>query len=296
MIRSPTTLVLGAGASAPFGYPVGARLTEMLKQGAQPGAWLWDVLIGAGFTEERVAHFRAELRKSQRLSIDAFLEDWAEDFMEVGKTAIAAVLMEFENPDKLIDEPDWYRRLFHTLTDRGSFEGNQLSVITFNYDRSFEFFLATCLPARFRIPKERAVDWLRKQPILHVYGDLGPLPEFELGGRRYGDAKRQVAEIKAAAAGIHLVRGGLSPPSFERARQFLRDAERVVILGFGFDRANCIRLALHDVIGAKDVIATMHDVEQVDNLAIKKTVETGKGRAISWQYCTALEFMCNVGL
>jgi hypothetical protein len=106
MITTPTVLILGAGASAPFGYPVGSDLTEQIKLYSTPGQWLQILLREAGFFDEQISKFRDALRKSQRPSIDAFLETYEEDFMEIGKTAIAAVLMDHEKPDTLIDHPN----------------------------------------------------------------------------------------------------------------------------------------------------------------------------------------------
>jgi len=42
----------------------------------------------------------------------------------------------------------WYEYLFNQLTTRfDDFEKNKLSILTFNYDRSLEFYLFTCMRA-----------------------------------------------------------------------------------------------------------------------------------------------------
>src|SRR5205814_8426766 len=67
MISVPTVLVLGAGASAPFGYPVGSALTERIKnelRPKQPGQLHHD-LISAGFSDDLLLRFRDQLRYSQ---------------------------------------------------------------------------------------------------------------------------------------------------------------------------------------------------------------------------------------
>src|SRR5712675_414174 len=151
MITNKTCLVLGAGASAPFGYPTGNALTERIKKELLPDrpGQLHHDLINAGFSPDTLLSFRNELRYSQRSSVDAFLEDWEADFMEVGKAAIAASLIRHEDRDKIVDDPNWYRRLFSEMTDEGDFSANKLGIVTFNYDRSLEYFFLRCLPSRY---------------------------------------------------------------------------------------------------------------------------------------------------
>jgi hypothetical protein len=43
------------------------------------------------------------------------------------------------------EQPRWYEKLFQLMADGGDFGNNQLSVVTFNYDRSFEAFIFTAL-------------------------------------------------------------------------------------------------------------------------------------------------------
>ena len=199
MITTRTCLVLGAGASAPFGYPVGAALTESIKSELNPSqpSRLKNDLMSAGFSSERLMLFRDALRYSQRLSIDAFLEDWKEDFMDVGTAAIAASLIRWEDPDVVIDQPNWYRRLFHEMTDGDDFSKNLLRIVTFNYDRSLEFFFYWALQGRYRISGEEAAKWFAKFPIVHMYGNLGSLPGLFVDGRLYGE-KGTPAIISAA--------------------------------------------------------------------------------------------------
>ena len=269
MIRIPTVLILGAGASAPFGYPVGGSLTERIKAELRPDkpGQLQRNLISAGFSPDELLKFRNELRYSQRPSIDAFLEDWATDFMEVGKAAIAASLIRHEDRDKVVDEPNWYRRLFAEMTDEKNFSENELRIVTFNYDRSLEYFFLRCLPSRHHVPQTEAVKWLTEKPIIHLYGSLGGLPELCENGRAYGESG--TASILSAAKEIHLVRGSESPPAFAEAHKIMKEAKRIIVLGFGFEKKNVDRLRIADFVESTDIFATLFKVCPVDERLIK---------------------------
>jgi hypothetical protein len=83
--------------------------------------------------------FAAKLRDSGRDSVDAFLEH-NPNFLDVGKPSIAATLIPHEDPDA-IQDGDWYRNLFNAMNAPfAEFENNKLAVITYNYDRSLEFY------------------------------------------------------------------------------------------------------------------------------------------------------------
>src|SRR5262245_60288218 len=97
MIEYPTVLVLGAGASRPYGFPSGEELLrEAVTELLQPASAWRGLLDACGFSwnvQEQVAR---ELAGSGRYSIDAFLEGRAE-YRPIGTTAIAAALIPREN-------------------------------------------------------------------------------------------------------------------------------------------------------------------------------------------------------
>ena len=47
MIEVPTCLVLGAGASAPYKFPVGEKLMEEIIDRVKPNTKRWDALMKA---------------------------------------------------------------------------------------------------------------------------------------------------------------------------------------------------------------------------------------------------------
>lgn len=96
--------------------------------------------------------------------------------------------------------------------------------------------------------------------VVHVYGSLGRLPwqpdsgllkgvpEVEYSAlKNGGDLLPKIATIGLAANCIDLVRGGSGDtPAFARSKELLQQAQRIYILGFGFNRTNLERLGLSD--------------------------------------------------
>src|SRR5579871_4858800 len=98
MLSKPTALVLGAGASKPFGFPTGFELSERLLSLLQPGNPGFNTLQHhGGFEPDAINVFRDTFYYSGKNSVDAFLEHRS-DFVTIGKTATAAVLIGFESP------------------------------------------------------------------------------------------------------------------------------------------------------------------------------------------------------
>ncbi len=96
MLTEPTVIVLGAGASCPFGYPLGKELVRLVIH-ALGGAnnSVYKTLRNLGNTDEDISRFRYSLQYSASFSVDAFLEHNRE-FEQMGKAAMALILKSFE--------------------------------------------------------------------------------------------------------------------------------------------------------------------------------------------------------
>ena len=168
MITEKTVLITGAGASVPYDYPAGESLVKLICEGL--GAYHGSLtnstkrLIDLGFGAEIVLGFVDALRKSGRLSVDAFLEHRTE-FIEIGKCAIAQQLIRQEYPEKLFSvdsSENWYQYLFNKMST--SFEdlsANELSIVTFNYDRSLEHYLHTAIMNAYGVDDAKAAEKLQ---------------------------------------------------------------------------------------------------------------------------------------
>jgi hypothetical protein len=260
MITQNIVLVLGAGASMPFGFPSGAALKTEIITRLQPRD-PWHVLLEeAGFPIDQIRDFRTALLKSGKRSVDAFLEHRT-DFLEVGKAATACALLPRETEDSLFHpgKETWYEYFYTKLNAK--FEGfsrNPVSVFTFNYDRSLEHYLFTALRSAYGKTSEECAEVLRSIPILHLYGQLGDLPPLSGDGVGipYG-APVDVGTLRKAAAGIRIIHETLTNEQpFKQAHDLLKNASRVCFLGFGYDLTNMKRLLEYGPTGRPEVFGS----------------------------------------
>ena len=182
MITKPTVLVLGSGASIPYGFPSGKDLLRSIHGELNPrNADFWSPLFNdCGIDTRHVEEFRSELYSSQLSSVDTFLEHRPE-FLEVGKLAIALNMVAREDEDWLLRfdgrDEGFYRYLYDRMdTQFELFGENKLTVITFNYDRSFEHYLFKALLHSHGRSAEDCASILAAIPVVHVHGSLSTLP------------------------------------------------------------------------------------------------------------------------
>jgi len=250
MITRPTVLILGAGASMPYGFPSGRELLYQIRGGLMGEAH--DFFRGIkelGIETDHIKDFYRELTYADPPSVDAFLEHRPE-FQEVGKLAITLRLIPLENEKSFFDgafnESSWYQYLFEKLSAPSfdEFVGNELSIITFNYDRSIEHYLFTVLKHRYDKSDEECAKILSNIPIIHVHGSLGSLPWQDASGRPYMP-EHTTKEIKAASEKINVISEREdTPKEFELAFNLMNKASNIYFLGFGYHPNNLRRLRI----------------------------------------------------
>jgi|KBSMisStandDraft_5_1062788.scaffolds.fasta_scaffold234320_2 hypothetical protein len=250
MIGCKIVLVLGAGASVPYGFPDGSTLVRQIVQTAQGGS-AYDAFSrwsGGKWKKDRIDLFCSELQESGWWSIDRFLQH-RPDLQDIGKAMIAYYLMKCEQPETLDTYPNnlgrWYQYFYNELLRPKSpdeLAKNPLSVITYNYDRSFEFYLYRALRAGFKLSPEDALAHSRAIPVVHMHGSLGELPPDERG-RPYAPTVEGFVE---ASANLHIVSDDIESSGVieKKCRPVLQAADRIIFLGFGYDRTNLGRLPL----------------------------------------------------
>ena len=91
MFEQPTVLILGAGASKPFGFPTGYELIRDICTGKSFGT--------SESQQKEFSRFQRDLRDSGQSSIDTYLENWPE-FEAIGKLAICREILEIELENK----------------------------------------------------------------------------------------------------------------------------------------------------------------------------------------------------
>jgi hypothetical protein len=248
MLKTKSVFVLGAGASAPFGFPTGVQLTQnVVTTLRERSGHTYDLLTNSGLAlnPTELNMFGEALYYSGKNSVDAFLEH-RDDFLIVGKALIVASLIRFEVPDVIMkyDQQNWLRYIFNQLnTGFDEFSENEIAFVTFNYDRTVEWFIATSLANSFSKTIEECKPVLEAIPIIHLHGRLGYLPWEGKDGRAYN----AVVDENSIRKIIHEDINDGRDADFAKAKTLLKDAEKIYFMGFGFNKINVDRLGIADL-------------------------------------------------
>jgi hypothetical protein len=286
MITVPTTLILGAGASKPYGFPTGNELRHKIITRFQNGNAIEMYERAFDLSSVIIQEFERDFRQSGDPSIDVFLERRPK-LVQIGKTAIAESLIPFENVDSLFNEDEqplhnkgWYNYLLDAMTERthNNFSNNQLKILTFNYDRSLEWYLSKALKSRYGFESlQEGYELVKTIPIIHLYGTLGGLPWMK-DSRAY-EPSLGISDIIKARDEIRIISDGgefLSKRkpvyssqdasqtswdtfiAFEEAHNYLMKSKRIIFLGFGYNSTNLSRLRLEELSNEIDFFGTAY--------------------------------------
>ncbi|MFG0243031.1 MAG: hypothetical protein ACF8R9_09615 [Phycisphaerales bacterium JB054] len=206
----------------------------------------WRGIVSGQFSEMTEA-----FRSSGWSSIDRFLEKRPQ-FQRNGKIAIATKLvpLELEAVNQRRVCGDWYAWLFEAID--GSVDGwrkANLSVVTFNYDRTFEIGLTLMLANSGAQPIQEVWDQVCSLPIYHVYGALGNMIRFSSSSQV--DIDRSPNGVISGAESIRIISDERANDDevLQCSRRAVLSADRLIFLGFGFDETNLERIG---ITGHKD--------------------------------------------
>ena len=247
MISHKTVLILGAGASRPYLLPTGGELRDLILQrnydsilrslelsGPDQKSYVdwYRELLCNHIRQEQIEDFQMRFAESEFVSIDRFLA-FNPEFDDTGRFMIAAILLNCERTPHL--KGDWYQILFNELTTDGpDISADLLSVVTFNYDRSLEWYLFRSFRAAFHFSDDEAWKHMEQIKIVHVFGDLGPLLANRNEQVEFGAWRRAVA----AAKSIKLLRANAQSDFIADINSLLAPPVRIIFLGFAFDPMN----------------------------------------------------------
>jgi hypothetical protein len=303
MFESKTLFVVGAGASAEIDLPVGSALLEMIAKKLRisliDGLHLnsGDPLIVAAI--RRYAHERREnhnlyYQKGRMIedaapvapSIDNFLDAHKNDLelQLCGKLGIVSSILDAERKSRLfINESHsgrddlgrlggtWYTAFMKMLVervDRDEIETifENVSFITFNYDRCIQKFLHVALQKYYAISDERAAELISKLEIIHPYGSVGPLP-FEGSGSSavaYGADLNESSLIEAAGRIRTFTEQIEDDDLLVSIHGGVNNAETIVFMGFAFHPQNMQLLDVGIASNVRRVFATSFLCSQGD--------------------------------
>jgi len=282
VIRENTVLVLGAGASAPYGFPIGTTLKDQILYGCnwkkifdtELKSELWDKIFHT-YGKDKLKDFINSLSYSGKYSVDSFLEHQRR-FIDVGKVLISLKIISVERIDHLFKaKKNWYQYLYNKLNAVfEDFSKNKLAVITFNYDRSFEQYLFTCLKNDYGDSDDETANALRSIPIVHLHGSLGNLPSLSKSNIKEYNQINDFDSLKSCAENIKIIHEGIEgDPEFEKAHQLLSEAQIVCFLGFGYDQTNLERLDLENNLINTVVYGSTHGFTSREAMTISNNIK-----------------------
>ena len=137
------------------------------------------------------------------------------------------------------------------------FAENQASFITFNYDRSLEYFVGRALADSYNKTDVEVATVMKNIPIIHVHGRLGYLPwQQQENARPYAPgATAEVLDMCAQEIKVMHEGTDANTPEFEDAKRLLMEAKRIYFMGVGFNSLNLHQLGV-DTLSADKAAST----------------------------------------
>lgn len=260
MITKSTTFVLGAGASCEYGLPLGSGLISAMvgqisaADGRHKNSAQWiDV------PEDILQSFSKKLIDSDIRSIDAWLsrQTIASRFPEIGRMAIARAIHEHESSQD--PRQGWYSVLWNKMAEgcgtlKEFVDRNRVNFVTFNYDRSLEYYFEKTTRATFPDAAEN-LRLLEQIGIIHMHGRVGrlgwhsPLDDVEVmapyGGLK-GTTESNWKLAKQCTAYFRIIgqEDSVSMRAVDAARHVMHRSDRISLLGFGFHSDNVEKIRM----------------------------------------------------
>jgi hypothetical protein len=297
MIKHSTLFITGAGASIPYGMPSGTNLVHYIIKSLEPDykfqykkfslgdvpeneeyitieqQWNdYDLYRKLNFDEGIINNFRTALSNSGLYSIDAFLERSIK-FIEIGKTAIANVLLKFENKERLKgNDRNWIKYLWNNMNPTyDDFDANEISFITFNYDRVIEYCLALYSSNSFGKGDAKWLNKLDKIPVIHIHGKLGIVPwakivteapvEFGFDPNNFEDHFKKVQKARQYLKIIN--ENPKDDQDIIISKELIKNAKAIIFLGFGYHENNMAKLDIMKISG-KQLIGTGYGLTNLE--------------------------------
>ncbi|HEU5068838.1 MAG TPA: hypothetical protein VFV96_00305 [Verrucomicrobiae bacterium] len=273
-----TVIIAGAGASKPYGLPLGRELRDLVLKIRTTDSNL-KLLKQFNISQEDFRGFRADLQMSAISTVDSFLEK-RPTWMTVGKIAMAMALDGKENEEKLFPpnhpRDHWYESLWQSLNCNSwsALKKKRVRVVTFNYDRTFECYFCGVIANNLRVSRSKAAEWLTEEFVVHPHGTLGKYKGEHLHWMSM-ERPDQYERIKLASKSIVVIsEANTKTAAFSAARSLLKASDNFVFLGFGYHSKNMERLGFPEISDTpkRSIYASSKGVSRYDWSHICKNV------------------------
>ena len=270
MIEEDTVFILGAGASCPYGFPDGDQLAQKICSnliGDIEQLYQQNDFVEMDY-KQAIEHSQVFINKFSKadMSIDLFLS-LNNEFMDMGKSAIIFRILEAEKNSKFRNdmvkkEHDWYSRIKNKLIegitkkdDYYRISENKVTFITFNYDRSFEYFLhESFLNSFHKIPEDKINEKLRKINIIHLFGQIGGLKWQNMDLTNEYRTNPYTVDLAKLSQNIDIIYEKEHSPLLKEAREQISKAVNIFFLGFGYAPENVKLLEIPKILNNNQII------------------------------------------
>ncbi|MDG2004538.1 MAG: hypothetical protein P8J20_14540 [Novosphingobium sp.] len=156
---------------------------------------------------------------------------------------------------------------------------DDLSIISFNYDRSIEHFLPYAMVVAFGMSLKEAQEIVgAKLNIIHPYGTVGRLPwqagempDCEWGTEQPWNIHNLAQQIRTSSEVVRDHQGLLT------IRGMVSNAKRIVFLGFGFQPQNVDILVDYSLSHDPELVATVYGLSQTNRISVTKMLKRKTG-------------------
>ncbi len=253
MISNGIVFILGAGASVPYGYPIGSQLRDDICLNFKKDMTGHKESSGGDYGPlkdliQLVDDFVERFQNSRIRSIDKWLS-LNEGYKDIGKLAIVNAIVKRENRRQLMFEGrdksfDWFSVLFNEMMVGVAmphhFSYREVCFITFNYDRVFEHLFFESFRNTFpSISLEEMNRILLPIHIFHIYGYVDE-PPWKKEDHKYGDSYtlKYLDEARKRIKTVGESIADYTKPFRSQVDLFLRSARKIFFLGFGYHPQN----------------------------------------------------------
>ncbi len=315
MIRTKTAFIVGAGASCELQMPSGPELVARIASAldfarygvelqTRDSTLMMQYLakaasrVGGGEEVMNAAALRIRTAAKMGGSIDALLEQHNNDqnVLLCGKLAIVHFICQAEAKSTLRATPriegdlplqgqeSWLYQLSALITSgvpRSQAERclDELTVISFNYDRSLEHFLPHAFVMAFGMTLQEAQRLIgAKLKVLRPYGAVGRLPwqsgdmpDCEWGTENPWNIHNLAGQIKTLSEQQN------NRQLIMALQTAVASAKRLVLLGFGFQPQNIDLLFDRGLSHQPEVLMTLFDMAPTNRNAVIKTIKRKTG-------------------
>lgn len=308
MIKENTVFIIGAGASKPYGYPTGAELKDLINNNGQNIIRNIEIDQRESIRKMLVLNLN-DLKKHIEISnpddqIDWILKRFERGYpylYDIGRMLIIHIILTIEHTNlnengnlKCKSNEDWYQELFSIMTvsaynpNPELFKSNRASFLSFNYDRSLDFFLKRKITnyydyTSYETNAHQIYSYFK--PI-HIYGSVSDL--YDNKCIAFGNYQNELTHLEKSKANIQLIRVDNNDISNVNFIEILAEAKRIYFLGFGYDTLNL------QLLGFPAILRKEHEVFGTAFKKTKGQIEVVKNKILGNKSLNRFEIIdCN---